>query len=157
MNKLVEIGIGLAKGTVKNAVYGLASTGCTALEVGKAVFRGKPEEAAEAVSSKLDRMVDGVKILAADTKNMGRDMYSNYKEDKQIFDDANTQRLIKVGSIAGSLLLAGEALDFVPGAPITPAVAAFNHDGIIADSEPQGSGLVLSSRHLPVTVEADNC
>ncbi|ORT99920.1 hypothetical protein D081_1501 [Anaerovibrio sp. JC8] len=157
MNKLVEIGVGLAKGTVKNTVYGLASTGCTALDVGKAVFRGKPEEAADVVSNKLDRMVDGVKLLATDTKNLGKDMYSNYKEDKPVFDDANTQRFIKVGSIAGSLLLAGKALDFVPGAPITPAVAAFNHDGILADHEGQESGLVLSSRHLPVTVEAEDC
>ncbi len=107
MGKLMDIGWGIAKGTLGGTARALLGSGRTVYEVGKAVVNRDVDAVADIAKRKAEGVISGAKVLAVESACLGRDVCNNYLHDRELVDDRSKERIIRLGSAISSIMLAG--------------------------------------------------
>ena len=107
MGKLMDIGWGIAKGTLGGTARALLGSGRTVYEVGKAVVNRDVDAVADIAKRKAEGGISGAKVLAVESACLGRDVCNNYLHDRELVDDRSKERIIRLGSAISSIMLAG--------------------------------------------------
>lgn len=113
MGKLMDIGWGIAKGTLGGTARALLGSGRTAYEIGKAVVSRDVDAAADIAKRKAEGVISGAKVLAAESACLGRDVCNNYLQDRELVDERSKARIIRLGSAISSIMLAGHIVQGV--------------------------------------------
>lgn len=107
MGKLMDIGWGIAKGTLGGTARALLGSGRTVYEVGKAVVNRDVDSVADIAKRKAEGVISGAKVLAVESACLGRDVCTNYLADRELVDEHSKERIIRLGAVAGSVMLTG--------------------------------------------------
>ena len=107
MGKLMDIGWGIAKGTLGGTARALLGSGRTVYEVGKAVVNRDVDAVADIAKRKAEGVISGAKVLAVESACLGRDVCNNYLHGRELVDDRSKARIIRLGSAISSIMLAG--------------------------------------------------
>ena len=113
MGKLMDIGWGIAKGTLGGTARALLGSGRTVYEVGKAVVNRDVDAVADIAKRKAEGVISGAKVLAVESACLGRDVCNNYLHDRELVDDRSKERIIRLGSAISSIMLAGHIVQGV--------------------------------------------
>ena len=98
MGKLMDIGWGIAKGTMGGTARALLGSGRTVYEVGKAVVNRDVDVVADIAKRKAEGIISGAKVLAVESACLGRDVCNNYLHDRELVDDRSKERIIRLYS-----------------------------------------------------------
>lgn len=107
MGKLMDIGWGIAKRTLGGTAQALLGSGRMAYELGRAVVNRDVDAAADIAKRKAEGIISGAKLLAVESACLGRDVCTNYLADRELVDEHSKERIIRLGAVAGSVMLTG--------------------------------------------------
>ena len=113
MGKLMDIGWGIAKGTLGGTAQALLGSGRTAYELGRAVVNRDVDAAADIAKRKAEGIISGAKLLAVESACLGRDVCTNYLADRELVDEHSKERIIRLGATVGSVMLTGHIVQGV--------------------------------------------